>query len=76
MREKKLDLEENPLLWWKSHEGLYPLLAKVSKKYLCAPATSTSSERVFSRGGRIITTFRASLEPATVEMLIFLSMNL
>lgn len=75
-REQKLDVEQNPLDWWKTHESMYPLLAKVSKKYLCPPATSTSSERVFSKGGQIVTPFRASLKPETVEMLIFLSINL
>ena len=76
LHEQRLDVEENPLKWWKLHESMYPLMAKVSKKYLCAPATSTSSERVFSKGGRIVTPFRASLKPDTVQMLIFLSMNL
>ncbi len=76
LSNRKLDLKENPLKWWKSHESMYPLMAEVSKKYLCAPATSTPSERVFSKGGRVVTPFRASLKPATVEMLIFLSMNL
>ena len=58
------------------YESMYPLMAKISKKYLCAHATSTSSERVFSKGGQTVMPFWASLEPATVEMLIFLSMNL
>lgn len=69
---QKLDTQENPLHWWKSHgKSAYPLMATVSKKYLCAPATSTSSEQAFSKGGRIVTPFRASLKPDTVEMLIF-----
>lgn len=71
-----LDEEEDPLKWWRLHEPLYPMLAMVAKKFLCIPATSTSSERVFSKGGRISTSLRASLKPTTVEMLIFLSINL
>ena len=50
--------------------------ARISKKYLCVPATSTSSERVVSKGGLIVTPHRASLKPETAEMLIFLSSNL
>ena len=76
LKEKKVDLEENPLEWWKFHEYMFPALSKVCKKYLCTPATSTSSERVFSKGGQIATPLRGSLKPDTVEMLIFLSMNL
>ena len=76
LKEKKVDQEENHLEWWKLHEPLYPLMAKVCKKYQCTPATSTSSERMFSKGGIIGTPLQGSLKPATVEMLIFLSMNL
>ena len=76
LKLEKLDEEENPLKWWKLHSSTFPLMADVSKKYLCTPVTSTCSEIVFSKGGRIVTPFRASLKPDTVEMLIFLSMNL
>ena len=78
LKEQNLDTEGNPLEWWRSHESTYPppLMARISKKYLCVPATSTSSERVFSKGGLIVTPHRASLKPETAEMLIFLSSNL
>ena len=76
LKEQNLDAEGNPLEWWRSHESTYPLMARISKKYLCVPATSTSSERVFSKGGLIVTPHRASLKPETAEMLIFLSSNL
>ena len=40
-----------PLSWWKSQGALlFPILAKLAKtKYLCIPATSAPSERVWSR---------------------------
>ena len=44
----KLDFEEDPMNWWKSHNLEYPLLARLAKKYLCACATSLPSERLFS----------------------------
>ena len=69
-------IEKNPLKWWKEHKTVYPLLSGVARKYLCFPATSTPSERLFSRSGRIVTPFTASLKPDTVQRLVFLSANL
>ncbi|XP_069800972.1 E3 SUMO-protein ligase ZBED1-like [Dendropsophus ebraccatus] len=71
-----LDSEKNPLEWWRRHSVNFPLLSKVAKKYLCIPATSSSSERVFSSGGNIVTCLRSSLKPEKVNMLVFLSKNL
>ncbi len=76
LKVAKIDAEEDPLKWWYNNESTYPLLAKLSGKYLCTPATSTSSERVFSKGGQIVTPQRALLKPQYAEMLIFLSCNL
>lgn len=72
----RLDVEDDPLKWWRVHREQYPLLVAVAMKYLCVPATSTVSERLFSRSGRIVTPSRSSLKPDKIEMLIFLSKNL
>ena len=49
------DSESSPLAWWKVHEVNFPLISRLAKKYLCIPATSTASERVFSAGGNVVT---------------------
>jgi len=41
-----LDAEEDPLKWWIESQRIYPRLSKLARKYLCIPATSSSSERV------------------------------
>ena len=39
MKEDETDFrKDDPLLWWKEREMLYPLVAKLAKKYLAIPA--------------------------------------
>jgi len=71
-----IDGEENPLAWWKLHKINFPQLSKLARNYLCVPATSSPSERLFSTGGNIVTCTRSSLKPAKVDMLVFLAKNL
>jgi len=71
-----VDSEEDPLVWWKEHAKHFPALSKLAKKYLCIPATSSPSERVFSTGGNIVNCLRASLKPESVDRLVFLAKNL
>uniref|UniRef100_A0AAR2KWN2 BED-type domain-containing protein n=1 Tax=Pygocentrus nattereri TaxID=42514 RepID=A0AAR2KWN2_PYGNA len=69
------DSESNPLAWWKLHEINFPRVSRLARKYLCIPATSAGSERLFSTGGNIVTCQRSALKPATVNMLVFLAKN-
>lgn len=62
----------NPLQWWKDHEPRFPLLAQVVKKYLCIPATSVPSERVFSTAGDILNAQRSRLKAKHVDYVNFL----
>ena len=66
------------LEWWKIHAECLPLLAKLGRKYLAIPASSTRSERVFrlqTTGGRVVTSSRTSLEPGKVEALVVINRN-
>ena len=73
--EKPLAKEQIPLHWWKAHKDRYPTLASLAKAYLCIPATSTPSERLFSAVGNIASKKRASLSQEHVDMLTFLHCN-
>ena len=42
-----VDNSVDVLQYWHDHEATYPNVASVARNYLCAPATSTSSERQF-----------------------------
>ncbi|CAL9707781.1 unnamed protein product [Knipowitschia caucasica] len=70
------DGESDPLQWWKVHERKFPRMSQLAKKYLCIPATSSPSERIFSTGGNIVTCTRAALKPEMVNQLVFLAQNL
>ncbi|GBP23012.1 Beta-1,3-galactosyltransferase 6 [Eumeta japonica] len=43
------DLKQDPLHLWKALESTCPNLKKIALKYLCCTATSTASERLFSK---------------------------
>lgn len=71
----KIPITENPLSWWKNRSNVFPYLSRLAKKYLCVPATSVLSERVFSRGGKVITKETNRITDQHAEELIFLHMN-
>jgi hypothetical protein len=50
-------------------------LAKLARKYLCCPASSSTSERVFSTGGRTVSYKRCKLNPTNVDMLVYIHEN-
>ena len=65
----------DPFQWWRDHEKEFPILFKVSRKYLGIPATSVPSERLFSDAGNQITNERNRLKPDTVNELLFVKRN-
>lgn len=75
-RSPSVPLSEDPLEWWQRHEGTFPLLSKLAKRYLCIPGTSVSAERVFSTAGDVISAKRSVLKPEHVDQLVFLHKNL
>ena len=62
--------------WWRDHCKTYPLLAKLAKKYLAVQATSCSSERTFSTGGRTVTNSRTRLNTTNVNMMVYCKENM
>jgi hypothetical protein len=72
---KATSVDVDILKWWKAQAGDLPLLAAVARRILAIPATSASSERLFSSGGNVVTTQRTSLDPSVVEKLVFYHEN-
>nr|GEV75339.1 hypothetical protein [Tanacetum cinerariifolium] len=61
----------NILDWWKSHETKFPVLSKMAAHFLAIPITTVASQATFSACGRVIDTYRASLDSETVQALIY-----
>ena len=57
----------DPCNWWKERELIFPNLSQLARKYLAIPATSVSSERLFSDAGHHISIRRANLDPNLVN---------
>ncbi|XP_067281156.1 E3 SUMO-protein ligase ZBED1-like [Pseudorasbora parva] len=62
-----IDSEMDPLTWWRLHQVNFPHLSKLARKYLCIPATSSPSERLFSTAGNVVTCQRTCLKPTKIK---------
>ena len=51
-------------------------LRKLAKKFLTIPATSTPSERLFSKAGELINQRRSMLSDKNINMTLFLNKNI
>ena len=75
MGEKVASRSTLPLTWWKENATKYPRLAKIARCILGIPATSATSERIFSTAGLTATKLRSCLKPSNVDALVFLNKN-
>ena len=64
------------LEWWRLMANTYPLLAKLAQKSLCIPASSSTSERVFSGSGGTVTCKQTNLHVNNVEKLVYVQENI
>ena len=55
------------LMWWRNNELRFPSLAQLARRYLCVPATSVSTERIFLIAGLVINNKRSSLTPDNAD---------
>ncbi|GAU33852.1 hypothetical protein TSUD_393600 [Trifolium subterraneum] len=58
------------LNWWKVNSTKYPTLGLIARDILAMPISTVASESAFSTGGRVLSCYRSSLTPHTVEALI------
>lgn len=64
------------LKWWAKNENKYPAIAPLAKLFLAIPASSAPSERVWSRGSRVITVKRAKMAQDLASSIMFVKENM
>lgn len=74
--EAHIPRDEDPLAWWKEHSVLFPKLSDLAKKFLCVPASSVPSERLFSKAGELVSQRRSCLKDTNINMILFLNKNM
>jgi len=67
-----IDSGSDLLNYWRGKEDIWPKLSMCAKCVLSTPATSTSSERLFSLAGRTLDDRRSQLNREIVNRLLFL----
>jgi hypothetical protein len=72
LNEPNLQITHNVAEWWHSKSTYYPSLYKLALNYLIIPATSASSERVFSIAGYIMNGKRNRLSSNHLNISVFL----
>ena len=76
LKEKRIDIDQDPLEWWKVRAKTYPELSDFARSYLACPPSSVASERLFSGAGQIYDEKRSRLSAERAEKLLFLKFNL
>ena len=76
LKDDLIDEKMCPLNWWKTNQKIFPNLTKLAKIFLAVPASQSTSERIFSSSGNVVTAKRSCLLPEHVNHLCFLHDNL
>jgi len=75
LKNRKKDEKEFDILEFWKNNSRFQTLRNISKRYLSFPATSTTSERLFSVSGMIYTKRRNKLSPVLLQSILFLREN-
>ena len=70
-----VDMKTDLLEWWAENEINFPALSVMARQYLGVPATSASSERLFSLAGRAFDDQRQCMKEEMLEMLMWARVN-
>lgn len=76
LSQQTTELDTDIFKWWTQKKDIYQKLYFLSQHFIYLPATSASSERVFSNAGYILNQKRSKLKGDHVNMLLFLNNNI
>ena len=71
----RIDRNDCPLMWWSDNDKEFPILSKISKKYLTGQSSSVVAERIFSMASNMLTKKLSKLYPEKLDLLIFIYQN-
>ncbi|GAB5360077.1 hypothetical protein AAMO2058_000596400 [Amorphochlora amoebiformis] len=63
----------DPLIWWKKHKKLFPILSSVARGYLGTAASSVASERLFSLCGNMSSGKRSRIDSSLMSAILYLN---
>src|SRR3990167_4344860 len=61
--------------WWSRNQTQFPNSGRIARNFLAIPASSVTSERVFSKSNRILSKLRSRLSDNKAKILTFISVN-
>ncbi|CAF1281874.1 unnamed protein product [Rotaria magnacalcarata] len=72
----KINIEDihkipNPLHFWKLYQQKFPCLSLLARRLFSIPVTSAAVERSFSAAGIAVTEHHSSLDPQTLNDILF-----
>jgi len=70
-----MDVDGDILAFYRAHEANIPDLARFARSILCIPASSASSERLFSVAGKVISDQRTNISASRAQELIYINQN-
>jgi hAT family C-terminal dimerisation region len=65
----------NPLLWWKMHDGKFPTLQVFTRKFFAIQASSAPCECVFSQASLLISNKRTRMDATIACKALFVKQN-
>lgn len=76
LTEEPGDMQKQEILsWWVQNKKKFPLLFQVVRMVLAIPASSSTSERVFSVGTKICSSLRRNLAPKKISDIMMINLN-
>ena len=70
--ERRPDRDSDPLIWWKTHQNTFPMLATLAARYLCQQCISTPPEL---SNGTESNKLKSNADLETVDQMILLHSN-
>jgi hAT family C-terminal dimerisation region len=65
--------DSDGLEWWRKNDKTFPTMARLARRYLAIPASSSPSERIFSKFGVVWEKRKCNFNADTANDLIYLN---